>query len=175
MSSLLAFSAPLPAPSPTPSPSQRIVAFTEAFTEHRDLVLGSPGLNAGSHVTTHQAKTIWIQEQPFTLYGDAWRWVYGIENIVTRGACAADLVAQKIRSLDASAKSAEEISNMLKKDVVHLGLNKKSAKELQAVLDGYIKAVSFTIHFCRSSYHKLLNLVNRIKGMKLDKQVVWNG
>ena len=81
---------------------------------------------------------------------------------MTRSACAADLVAQKIRSLDASAKSAEEISNMLKKDVVHLGLNKKSAKELRAALDGYVKAVSFTIHFRRSSYHKLLNLVNRV-------------
>ena len=49
---------------------------------------------------------------------------------MTCDACAVDLVAQKIRSLDASAKSVEEISNMLKKDVVHLGLNKKSAKEL---------------------------------------------
>ena len=37
-----------------------------------------------------------------------------------RGACTADLVSQKIRMLDALAKSAEEISNMLKKDVVHL-------------------------------------------------------
>ena len=94
---------------------------------------------------------------------------------MTRGAYAADLVAQKIRLLDASAKSAKEISNMLKKDVVHLGLNKKSAKELRAALDGYVKAVSFTIHFRRSSYHKLLNLVNRVKRTKLDKQVVWNG
>ena len=92
-----------------------------------------------------------------------------------RGACATDLVAQKIRSLNISAKSAEEISNMLKKDIVHLGLNKKSAKELRAALDGYVKAVSFTIHFRRSSYHKLLNLVNKVKRTKLDKQVVWNG
>ena len=91
---------------------------------------------------------------------------------MTRGARAADLVAQKIRSLDAPAKSAEEISNMLKKDVVHLGLNKKSAKELRAALDGYVKAVSFTLHFRRSSYHKLLNLVNRVKRTKLNKQVV---
>ena len=187
MSSLLALSAPslaplpallpalLPAPLPTPLPSQGFVAFTEAFTEHRDLVLGSPGLNTESHMTTYQAKTIWIQEQLFTSYGDAWRWVYDIENIVTRGACAADLVAQKIRLLDASAKSVEEISNMLKKNVVHLGLNKKSAKELRATLDGYVKAVSFTIHFRRSFYYKLLNLVNRIKRTKLDEQVIRNG
>ena len=94
---------------------------------------------------------------------------------MTRGACAADLVAQKIRSLDASAKSVEEISNMLKKDVVHLGLNKKSAKELRAALDRYVKAVSFTIHSRCSFYYKLLNLVNRVKRTKLDKQVVWNG
>ena len=91
---------------------------------------------------------------------------------MTCGACVVDLVAQKIRSLDASAKSVEEISNMLKKDVVHLSLNKKSAKELQAALDGYVKAVSFTIHFRCSLYYKLLNLVNRVKRTKLDEQVV---
>ena len=85
------------------------------------------------------------------------------------------MVAQKIRSLDTLAKSVKEISNMLKKNVIHLGLNKKSAKELRAALDGYVKAVSFTIYFRRSFYHKLLNLVNRVKRTKLDKQVVWNG
>ena len=94
---------------------------------------------------------------------------------MTHGACAADLVAKKIRLLDALAKSAEEISNMLKKDVVHLGLNKKNAKELRAALDGYVKAVGFNIHFRRFFYHKLLNPVKRVKRMKLDKQVVWNG
>ena len=94
---------------------------------------------------------------------------------MTCGAYAADFLAQKIRLLDTLTKSVEEISNMLKKDVVHLGLNKKSAKELRAALDGYVKAVSFTIHFRRFSYHKLLNLVNRIKRTKLNKQVVWNG
>ena len=91
------------------------------------------------------------------------------------GACATDLVAQKIRSLDASSKSTKEISNMLKEDVIHLYLNKKRAKELRAALDGYVKVVSFTIHFRRFVYHKLLNLVSRIKRRKLDKQVVWNG
>ena len=67
MSSLLALSALSSAPSPAPLPSQKSVA----FIEHWDLVLGSPELNVGSHGTTHQAKTIWIQEQPFTMYGDA--------------------------------------------------------------------------------------------------------
>ena len=126
-------------------------------------------------MTTHQAETIWIQEQPFISYRDTWRWIYSIENIVTRGAFAVDLVAQKIRLLDVLVKSAEEISNILKKNVIHLGLNKKSAKKLRAALNGYVKVVNFTIHFYRSSYHKLLNLVNRVKKMKLDEQVVWNG
>ena len=85
---------------------------------------------------------------------------------------AANLVAHKIRSLNASAKSIEEISNILKKVVVHLGLNEKSAKKLRAALDGYVKAVSFTIHFRCFSYHKLLNLVNMVKRTKLDKKVV---
>lgn len=94
---------------------------------------------------------------------------------MTRNTSAADLVAQKIRSLNASAKSTEEISNMLKKDLVHLGLNKKNAKDLQAALDGYIKAVSFTLHFRHSLYHNLLNLVNRVKRTKLNAHSVWNG
>ena len=93
---------------------------------------------------------------------------------MTRGAYAADLVAQKIRSLNASAKSTEEISNMLKKNFVHLGLNKKNTKELQAALDGYIKAVSFTIYFHCSFYYKLLNQVNRVKQTKLDAYCIWN-
>lgn len=135
--------APLPAPLPTSLLSQRSMA----FTEHWDLVLESPGFNAGSHMITHQAETIWIQKQPFISYEDVWRWVYGMENIVTCSACAKDLVAQKIRLLDTSAKFLEESSNMLKKDFIHLGLNKKSAKELRTGLNKYIKAVSFTIHF----------------------------
>ena len=93
---------------------------------------------------------------------------------MTRGAYAADLIAQIIRSLNALTKSAEEISNLLKKNVVDLGLNKKSANELQAALDGYIKTINFSIHFRCSSYHKLLNLVNKVKRTKLDEQVVWN-
>ncbi len=64
---------------------------------------------------------------------------------------------QKIRSLDAMAKSSEKISGMLKKDFVHLGLEKKESKDLRANLDGYIKAVSFTILFVSTKF-SLLNL-----------------
>ncbi len=34
------------------------------------------------------------------------------------------------------AKSSEEISGMLKKDFIYLGLEKKESKELRAHLDG---------------------------------------
>ena len=145
MSNLQALSALLP----TPLPFQRTVE----FTEYRNVVLESLGLNAESHKTIHQVQTIWIQEQPFILYGDACHWLYSIQNIVTRGACATNLVTQKIRLLNASTKFVEEISNMLKKDNLHLGLNKKNTKKLQATLDGYIKAVNFTIYFCCFSYY----------------------
>lgn len=91
-----------------------------------------------------------------------------------RNARVADLVAQKIRSLDALAKSVAKVSNMLKKDFVHLSLNKKNPKELQAALNGYIKTVSFTIHFHCSSYHKLLNLVYMVKQTKFDAHNIWN-
>lgn len=73
------------------------------------MVLGSPNLFAGSHVTTHFAETIWVNGQPFTSWSDAWKWVYQIQNLDTRRACANDLVGQKIRSLNAAAKSSEEI------------------------------------------------------------------
>ena len=135
-----------PVTSPAPTASKLIVA-PIAFTDHRDLVLGTRGLNAGSHVTTHAAKTIWVHEQPFISWQEAWKWVYQIQNLETRKVCTNDLVGQKIRSLNASAKSSEEISDMLKKDFVHLGLDKKESKELRASLDGYIKAVSVVLPF----------------------------
>ncbi len=65
--------------------------------------------------------------------------------------------AQKIRSLDAMAKLSKEISGMLKKDFVHLSLEKKESKELRANLDGYGKTVSFTILVVFTKF-SLLNL-----------------
>ena len=135
-----------PVTSPTLTPTKFIVV-SVAFTEHRDLVLGTPGLNVGSHVTTHITKTIWVHEQPFTSWQEEWKWVYQIQNLEIQKACTNDLVDQKIRSLNASVKSSEEISDMLKKNFVHLGLDKKESKELRAGLDGYIKAVSVVLPF----------------------------
>ncbi len=43
--------------------------------------------------------------------------------------------------------SSEEISDMLKKEFVHLGLDKKETKELRAGLDDYIKALSVVLPF----------------------------
>ena len=135
-----------PVTSPAPTLSKMIVA-PIAFSEYQDLALGTLSLNAGSHIITFVAKTIWVHEQPFTLWQVVWKWVYQIQNLETQKACANDLVGRKIRSLDASAKSLEEISDMLKKDFVHLGLDKKESKELRAGLDGYIKAVSVVLPF----------------------------
>ncbi len=41
---------------------------------------------------------------------------------------------QKIRSLDAMAKLSKKISEMLKKDLIYLGLEKKESKKLQDTL-----------------------------------------
>lgn len=60
-------------------------------------------------------------------------------------AFANNFVIQKIRLLDVMAKLSKEIFAMLKKDFVYLSLEKKAIKELQASLNKYIKAVSFTI------------------------------
>ncbi len=43
----------------------------EAFTEHKNLVLGTPGLATGSYVTTNNAQTIWIHDQTFASWSDA--------------------------------------------------------------------------------------------------------
>ena len=139
-----------PVTSPVTSPaltSSKLIVASVAFTDYRDLMLGTPSLNAGSHVTTHAAKIIWIHEQPFTLWQEVWKWVYQIQNLETRKVYANDLVGQMIRSLNALAKFLEKVSDMLKKDFVHLGLNKKKLKELQAGFDGYIKAVSVVLPF----------------------------
>ena len=90
------------------------------------------------------------------------------------------------------AISLEKISDMLKKDFVHLGLDKKETKELRAGFNKYIKSVSFIICFRYSSFlirptaiiflflilsssaHWLLNLytVNRTKA---DKRAIFFG
>ena len=146
--SIVPATSPVTSPVTSPAPTSfKLIVAPVAFTEHRDLVLGTPGLNAGSHVTTHIAETIWVHEQPFTSWQEAWKWVYQIQNLETRKACANDFVGQKIRSLNASAMSSEEISDMLKKDFVHLGLDKKETKELRAGLDGYIKAATVVLPF----------------------------
>lgn len=85
-----------------------------------------------------------------------------------RRASTTNLVAQKIRLLNALAKSVKEIFNMLQKDLIYLGLNKKNSKKLRAAFDGYIKAISFTIYFHHFLNYKLLNLVNRVKQTKLN-------
>ncbi len=91
--------------SPVPTPSKLNVA-SKAFTEHQNLVLGTADLTAGSHVTTYIAETIWVHRQAFTTWSKAWKWVYQIQNLETERACANHLIAQKIRLLDAMAKSS---------------------------------------------------------------------
>lgn len=43
--------------------------------------------------------------------------------------------------------SLEKILDMLKKDLIHLGLNKKETKKLQTGHNKFIKVGSFTIYF----------------------------
>ncbi len=134
---------PLTSPAAPFGAISKLIVAPSAFTEHRDLVLGTPGLATSSHITTDHAKTIWVHEQAFTSWSEAWKWVYHIQNVDTRRACAIDLVSQKIRALNAATKSTVEISNMLQKHFVHLGLDKEKSSALQTSLDGYIKAVSY--------------------------------
>ena len=49
----------------------KLIMAPVAFTEHQDLVLETPDLNAGRYVITHIAETIQVYEQPFTLWTEA--------------------------------------------------------------------------------------------------------
>lgn len=74
----------------------------------------------GSYVTTNNANTIWVQDQPFADWGSAWAWVNQIDCPVIRKWCAIDLVCQKIRFENASAKSSGEIDELIKRDRITL-------------------------------------------------------
>lgn len=69
--------------------------------------------------------------------------------------CDNNLIAQKIRSLDAIAKLLKKISKILKNNFIYLNLEKKESKELQTNPDRYIKAISFTILFVRTKFSHL--------------------
>ena len=43
----------------------KLIVALLAFTDYQNLVLGTPGLAIGSHVTTNYTKTIWVYEQAF--------------------------------------------------------------------------------------------------------------
>ncbi len=67
---------PLASPATPSGAISKLMVAPTAFTEHRDLVLGTPGLATGSHVTTDHAETIWVHEQAFMSWSEAWKWVY---------------------------------------------------------------------------------------------------
>ena len=45
----------------TASALSKVIA-SEAFTEHKNHILGTPSLTTGSHITTDNTQTIWIHE-----------------------------------------------------------------------------------------------------------------
>lgn len=107
-----------------------LIVALKVFTEYWDLMLDTADLTAGSHLTILIAITIWVHELSFISWLEPWKWMYQIQSIDTQRACNNNLVRQKIRSLDAMAKSLEKISEMLKKDFVYLYLEKKELKDL---------------------------------------------
>lgn len=59
---------------------------------------------------------------------------------IIRKGCAIDLVGQKIRLEDASAKTSGEIDELIKRDWVHIGLDKSERRNLRDGLSSYVKA-----------------------------------
>ena len=97
------------------------------------------------------------------------------KNVKTRKACYIDIVQQKIRSLNAEAKTAEKILGLLKKNYVYLGLEKKNATALQDSLAGYIEVVCYC---CFAFPTRIISILNKILNInkenitKSDKRVV---
>ena len=54
--------------------------------------------------------------------------------------CIIDLVGQKIRIDNASAKISEQINKLINQDWQYLGLDKSEKKSMQDELLGYVKA-----------------------------------
>lgn len=57
-----------------------------------------------------------------------------------RKRCAIDLVGQKIKIEDTSAKISEKIVELIKRDWQYLGLNKDEKKSILDELSDYVKA-----------------------------------
>ena len=133
-------------PSSTPQPlapqlpTSVVFAIVLAFHEYHDVILGTPTLQSGSYVNTHVASTIWVQDQAFGNWQSAWTWVYAIECSVTRKGCAIDLVGQKIRIENISAKTSVQIDKLIKRDWQHLRFDKSEKKIMRDGLSGYVKA-----------------------------------
>ena len=66
--------------------------------------------------------------------------MYTIECLVTCKECVIDLVSQKIRMENASAKISEQIDELIKQDWQYLGFDKSEKKSMWNGLLGYIKA-----------------------------------
>ena len=66
--------------------------------------------------------------------------MYAIECLVICKGCNIDLVGQKIRIENASAKTSEQIDKLIKRDWQHLRLNKSEKNSIQDELLGYVKA-----------------------------------
>ena len=133
------------------------VIILEAFTEHRNLVLNTPSLTTGSHVTTSNAQIIWIYKNAFASQSNTQKLVWQIQNEDKGRTCDIKLVSQKIRSRNAEAKLVEEISDLLKKNYFYLGLEKKKDTALQDGLASYIKAVRYGRFFFPNYTVPILN------------------
>ena len=66
--------------------------------------------------------------------------MYAIKCPVIRKRCAIDLVGQKIRMKNTSAKTSAQIDKLIKRDWQHLGFDKSEKKSMRDGLSGYVKA-----------------------------------
>lgn len=71
-----------------------------------------------------------------------------------------------MRFLDIMAKLLNEISKILKKKFIYLGLEKKKLKELQINLERYIKVISYIIYLYYIQPTKNINKIDETKVIK---------
>ncbi len=86
------------------------------FHKYHDIILKIDLLKSASTMSTNNTQTIWVQDQPFIDWINAWTWVHSIKYKITYKSCSINLVHQKIRIENAFTKSSKQIDKLIKQD-----------------------------------------------------------
>ncbi len=120
----------------------------------KQLVLGVARTDK-SNVIYIYVNTIWVQDQAFTSWKEAWEWIQEIQDKVTRYRCAVDLTSQLIENLNVQSRTAIEVDKLLNKDCDHLEISQEEKKTLCKGLWPYVKAGKASSKRCVSCLKRI--------------------